>query len=171
MAVAKSKTSQCPIARSLNRVGDVWSMLILRDALQGVSRFDDFQSRLGIAPSMLTRRLTALVEAGLMERRLYSAHPPRAAYLLTPCGRDFRPVIVALFAWGNDHFAPEGKSLLLVDTATGIPSDPVMVDRESGQPLTQPRFQFAPGPVASAVLRQRYALAPAQPVLPAETRS
>ncbi|HEX9449324.1 MAG TPA: helix-turn-helix domain-containing protein [Dongiaceae bacterium] len=171
MAAAKSKTSQCPIARSLDRIGDSWSMLILRDALQGVTRFDDFQTRLGIAPSMLTRRLNALVEAGLMERRPYSTHPPRADYLLTDCGRAFRSVIIALFAWGGDHFAPEGKSLLLVDTTTGAESEPLLIDRRSGQPVTQPRFQFAPGPVANAQLRQRYVATPAQPALPVGTGS
>ena len=63
---------QCPIARSLERVGEWWSMLILRDAFQGLTRFDEFQKSLDIAPNMLTRRLKALVEAGLLERRRYS---------------------------------------------------------------------------------------------------
>src|ERR1700752_254911 len=104
----------CPIARSLERVGEGWSMLILRDALHGFTRFDQFQKSLGIAPNMLTRRLNALVEAGLLERRPYSVHPPRDEYVLTACGRDFRPVIVALLAWGNRHFAPEGASVQLI---------------------------------------------------------
>ena len=67
----------CPIARSLERVGEWWSMLIMRDALHGFTRFDEFQRSLGIAPNMLTRRLNALVDAGLLERRRYSEHPPR----------------------------------------------------------------------------------------------
>ena len=91
----------CPIARALGRVGEWWSMLILRDALAGVTRFDAFQKRLGIAPNMLSRRLDALVEAGLMERRRYSERPPRDEYVLTPCGRDFQPVIHALLAWAT----------------------------------------------------------------------
>ncbi len=70
----------CPIARSLERVGEWWSMLIMRDALYGMTRFDEFQTSLGIAPNMLTRRLTALVEAGLLERRLYNERPPRYEY-------------------------------------------------------------------------------------------
>jgi len=86
----------CPVARSLERVGEWWSMLILRDALHGFTRFDQFQKSLGIAPNMLTRRLSALVDAGLLARRRYSDHPPRDEYVLTDCGRDFRPVIVAL---------------------------------------------------------------------------
>src|SRR5437016_587292 len=82
---------QCPIARSLERVGEWWSMLILRDALLGLTRFDQFQESLGIAPNMLTRRLSKLVEAGLLERRRYNDRPPRYEYVLTQAGRDFRP--------------------------------------------------------------------------------
>src|SRR5216683_2715730 len=91
----------CPIARSLERVGEWWSMLILRDALHGMTRFDEFQKSLGIAPNMLARRLDALIEAGLLERRRYSERPPRDEYVLTARGRDFRPVLIALMAWGN----------------------------------------------------------------------
>jgi DNA-binding HxlR family transcriptional regulator len=97
---------ECPIALGLERVGEWWSILILRDALLGLTRFDQFQKSLEIAPNMLTRRLTALVEAGLLERRRYSEHPPRDEYVLTEAGRDFRPVIAALFAWGERWFAP-----------------------------------------------------------------
>src|SRR5215831_9877932 len=88
------ETMPCPIARSLARVGEWWSMLILRDALYGMTRFDQFQKSLGIAPNMLTRRLNALVEAGLLARRRYSEKPPRDEYLLTARGRDFRPMLV-----------------------------------------------------------------------------
>src|ERR1700688_3651718 len=125
----------CPIARSLERVGEWWSMLILRDALHGFTRFDQFQKSLGIAPNMLTRRLNALVEAELLERRSYSEHPPRDGYVLTSRGRDFHPVIVARLAWGNKHFAPEGASVLLVAARTGLALDPILVDRLSGRPL------------------------------------
>src|ERR1700681_4292918 len=113
---------QCPIARSLARVGEWWSILILRDALHGLTRFDEFQKSLDIGPNMLTRRLKALVEAGLLERRRYSERPPRDEYLLTERGRDFRPVLWSLLAWGNKHFAPEGASVLLVDSETGLPA-------------------------------------------------
>src|SRR5437660_10333849 len=104
----------CPIARSLERVGEWWSILILRDALHGLTRFDEFQRSLGIAPNMLTRRLNGLVGSGLLERRRYSEHPPRDEYLLTERGRDFRPVVLSLLAWGNRHFAREGASGVLV---------------------------------------------------------
>ena len=114
----------CPIARSLDRVGEWWSILILRDALRGVTRFDDFRRSLGVAPNMLTRRLGALVEAGLLERRRYCEHPPRDEYVLTERGRDFRPVLLSLLAWGNRHFAPEGPSVEIVHRVTGLPAGP-----------------------------------------------
>ncbi len=147
---------QCPIARSLERVGEWWSILILRDAFHGLTRFDQFQKSLDIAPNMLTRRLGALVESGLLERRRYSERPPRDEYVLTKRGRDFRPVLWALLAWGNKHLAPEGPSVVVVDSATGEPADPVLVDRRTGRPLVEPDFRSAPGPAADARTRERH---------------
>lgn len=150
---------QCPIARGLERVGEWWSILILRDAFHGLTRFDQFQKSLPIATNMLTRRLNALVEAGLMERRRYSERPPRDEYLLTDRGREFRPVLIALMAWGNRHFAEEGIASQLVDAETGRPADPVLVDRESGRPIDDRHFKFAAGPAASEGVRRRVAFA------------
>lgn len=149
--------TRCPIARGLEHVGEWWSILILRDAFHGYRRFDEFQKSLGIAPNMLTRRLTSLVESGLLERRLYSERPPRYEYVLTPRGRDFRPVLVTLLAWGNRNFAPEGEALVLIDAETGKQADPVIVDRVSGRPVTERDFVFRPGPAASDRIRRRYA--------------
>lgn len=146
----------CPIARGLDRVGEWWSMLIMRDALAGMTRFDQFQKSLGIAPGMLTRRLNALVEAGLLERRPYSDHPPRDEYVPTARGQDFRAVLWAMLAWGNRHFAPEGASVHIVDRATGVPADPVLVDRATGRELSFGDFVTAPGPAASDTVRRRY---------------
>jgi DNA-binding HxlR family transcriptional regulator len=151
----------CPIARSLERVGEWWSILILRDALHGFTRFDQFQRSLGIAPNMLTRRLDALVEAGLLVRRRYNERPPRDEYVLTARGRDFRPVIVALLAWGNTHFAPEGASVLLVDARTGLAAEPILVDRVTGRPLEEPDYVYAAGPAARERTRRKFA--PADP--------
>ena len=148
----------CPIARSLERVGEWWSILIIRDALHGFTRFDEFQKSLNIAPNMLTRRLSALVDAGLLQRRRYSTRPPRYEYILTRMGRDFRPVIVAMFTWGNRYFAPEGASDLLVDQKTQAAADPVLVDRKSGRPLNEGDFVFSVGPAASERTRRRYAV-------------
>ncbi|MDI9847459.1 helix-turn-helix domain-containing protein [Rhodoblastus sp. 17X3] len=145
---------QCPIARSLERVGEWWSILILRDALNGLKRFDEFQRSLDIAPNMLTRRLRALVDAGLLERRLYQERPARHEYVLTNCGRDFRPVVIALLAWGNRHFAPEGRAVSLVDRETGLEADPILVDAVSGRPMSDPIFKLVRSPKEAARGRQ-----------------
>ena len=148
-------TMECPLARSLERVGDWWNILILRDAFYGLSRFDDFESSLGIAPSTLTRRLDDMVASGLLERRIYNERPPRHEYVATDLARDFRPVMLAMFAWGNRHFAPKGVSVALTDAETGAPLDPVVVDRATGRPLT--RVKVVAGPAASDGLRKRLA--------------
>lgn len=107
MQHARLATNPCPIARGLDRVGDWWSILILRDAFHGKTRFDQFQTNLGIAPNILSRRLRKLVEAGLLTKVRYSPHPPRDEYRLTPVGEDFRPVLRALLVWSNTHFTPK----------------------------------------------------------------
>jgi DNA-binding HxlR family transcriptional regulator len=149
----------CPIARSLERVGEWWSILILRDAFYGLTRFDEFQKSLDIAPNILTRRLNALVEAGLLRRRRYSTRPPRYEYLLTERGRDFRPVIQAMLAWGNRHFAPEGPSVVIANRETGETADPVLIDRISGRPLSDPVFRIAAGPAANERVLRKLAAA------------
>src|SRR5208337_80055 len=147
---------QCPIARGLEHVGEWWSILIMRDALNGMTRFDQFQKSLGIAPNMLTRRLNALVEAGLLERRHYQQRPPRHEYVLTDRGRDFRTVVASLLAWGNRHFTPEGKSVVIVDAETGLEAEPLLIDAISGRPIDEGRFRYEAGPAANERVRRFY---------------
>jgi DNA-binding HxlR family transcriptional regulator len=147
----------CPIARAFDRIGEWWSILILRDAFHGLTRFDQFQKSLPIAPNMLTRRLNELVEGGLLERKLYNEHPPRHEYVLTERGRDFRPVMIAMMAWGNRHFAEDGVQSTLVDAITGIEVDPILVDRATLRPLTEEGFTFAAGPAATDGVKKRMA--------------
>src|SRR5271167_1612838 len=148
---------QCPIARSLDRVGEWWSILILRDAFHGLTRFDQFQKSLGIAPNMLTRRLNGMVESGLLERRRYNEHPPRDEYVLTERGRDFQPVLLALLAWGNRHFASEGASVQLLNLRTGAKVEPVVVDGATGEEIAGPGFAVIAGPAADEGVRRRLA--------------
>ena len=124
------------MARALIRVGDAWSMLILRDAGYGATRFDQFRQNLGIAPNILTRRLHALTEAGLLEKRRYSERPPRDEYVLTPKGQDFLPVLAVIGAWGSKHYGERGTTRS-VDIETGAIVDPVVVDRATGRPLAE----------------------------------
>jgi DNA-binding HxlR family transcriptional regulator len=104
----------CSVARTLELVGERWTLLIVRDAFLGVRRFDDFQRNLGVARNVLNTRLQRLVEAGLLERRPYQERPPRHEYRLTEMGLDLWPAIVALMHWGDRHLAgDDGPPLLL----------------------------------------------------------
>ncbi|CAN7317587.1 winged helix-turn-helix transcriptional regulator [Bosea sp. LjRoot237] len=149
--------AECPCARAVETVGEWWSILILRDALQGLSRFDEFERSLGIAPNMLARRLKHLTQSGLFERRLYSERPKRYEYVLTDKGRDFFPVVVALIGYANRHLAPEGASLLLAERETQRPIVPIVVDAVTLQPVTAEGATVIAGPRASTELRERLA--------------
>ena len=94
----------CPIARSLDLVGDRWTILVLRDLHLGRSRFADLLRSLdGISPNLLSARLKTLEQEGLVERQLYSERPPRAEYVLTECGSAFGPVLSAMHDWGSAY--------------------------------------------------------------------
>jgi DNA-binding HxlR family transcriptional regulator len=136
MNTEKFSSGTCPVARGALRMGDMWSMMILRDAALGITRFDDFRRSLGIAPNILTRRLTALVADGLLEKNRYSERPPRDEYRLTACGRDFLPVLNALGEWGRTWFG-EGALSQLVEAETGRVIAPAVVDRATGRPLAE----------------------------------
>ena len=97
--------SDCPIARSLDLIGDRWTLLIVRDLFRGKRRFSEFLgSAEGIKTNILTERLKRLERAGLVERSPYQKHPPRYEYHLTRTGRDLSPVLTAIFAWGREYF-------------------------------------------------------------------
>ena len=119
--------------------------------------------RAGVLDRRSWRRLADLVESGMLERRRYSTRPPRDEYVLTARGRDFRPVLIAMMAWGNRHFAdPVGPSSLLVDAETGLPADPILVDRNSGREIDATHFRYVAGPAADDEVRQRIAFVDAQ---------
>jgi DNA-binding HxlR family transcriptional regulator len=114
--------AECPVARSLDVIGDGWSLLIIRDAFDGISRFSAFQKNLGIARSMLTARLLALVEQGVLETIPASDGTAYQEYVLTEMGRGLFPVIIALRQWGEDHlYQPDEQHSVLIDTQTGEP--------------------------------------------------
>ena len=97
---------QCSMARSLEVIGDWWTPLILRDLYLGLHRFDELATDLEISRNLLSTRLTALVDDGIVERRRYHEHPPRDEYALTEAGRDLVPLLMALTAWGDRWVAP-----------------------------------------------------------------
>ena len=129
-----SNLEVCPIARSLSVLGDAWSMLILRDAHAGFTRFDQFRKSLGIAPTMLTKRISVLVDEGLLEKRQYSEHPPREEYVLTQAGQDFLPVLFVIGAWGRKHkpFGNPEKMPIFLDAEQGTEIKPIVIDQVTG---------------------------------------
>ncbi|MBC6460579.1 winged helix-turn-helix transcriptional regulator [Actinomadura sp. HBU206391] len=152
---------ECPLSTTVGHVGEWWTLLLLHDAFDGYTRFDQFQENLGISSSMLTSRLKALVADGLLERRPYQTNPTRYEYVLTELGRSLRPVIVALAAWGNARLTPEQRSMILVNASTGEEVEPVVVDASTGRRLDDAAdYVFAAGPAASDAMRARYPRTP-----------
>lgn len=112
----------CPVARSLDVIGDRWCLLVVRDAFDGVRRFSDFQRSLGVARNILSDRLRRLVDAGILATRPASDNSAYQEYVLTDEGKDLFPVVVALRQWGERHlFAQDERHSELVDKRTGKP--------------------------------------------------
>jgi DNA-binding HxlR family transcriptional regulator len=135
----------CSVAQCLEVVGEWWTMLILRDAFLGVTRFDVFQERLGISRNVLQARLARLVQAGVLERVRHSEHPPRFDYRLTPKGRDLWPVVNAMRQWGDQHAAPNGAPIKLVHQSCGHESRGVVVCSECGGSMNARTVQAVAG--------------------------
>ena len=128
--------AECPVARSLDAIGDWWSLLIVRDAFDGISRFGEFRRSLGIAKGMLTARLRDLVDCGVLETAPASDGSAYQDYLLTDKGRALFPVVVALRQWGQGHlYAPGEQHSLLVDIATGSPVEKLELRSADGKAL------------------------------------
>jgi DNA-binding HxlR family transcriptional regulator len=125
----------CSVAQCLEVVGEWWSMLVVRDAFLGVTRFDDFQRRLGISRNILQQRLSHLVEAGVLVRVPYSEHPPRDEYRLTAKGRDLWPVLTAMRQWGDHHAAPSGPPIQVIHKSCGSSTEAVLVCGACGESL------------------------------------
>lgn len=135
------------MARALEVVGERWSLLIVRDALfAGVTRFNDFQRGLGIAPNVLASRLDAFVEAGLMERRRFSEQPEQFDYVLTDKGRDLAGPIVALTAWGDRWAASGEPPIAYTHSGCGSAVEPQTVCASCGPvPSAQVQAEVGPG--------------------------
>lgn len=136
---------QCSIARTLEVVGERWSLLILRDVFYGLRRFDDFRRDLGIARNVLTDRLNKLVDQGVLERRLYQEGPRRFEYRLTPKGRDLLPVLLAMMQWG-DRWEAEGDEppVALIHTSCGNATEPVATCAHCREELAWPDLRTDP---------------------------
>src|SRR3954471_17251509 len=139
----------CSVAQCLEVVGEWWSLLIVRDAFLGVTRFDDFQARLGISRNILNQRLNHLVEHGVLERIPYEEHPPRSEYRLTEKGRDLFHVMTAMRQWGDRWTAPDGPPLKLRHKACGHVTKAVVVCSHCGEPLDARSVTAQRGPGAT----------------------
>lgn len=128
--------SDCPIARSLDAIGDWWSLLIIRDAFLGQRRFGEFQRSLGLAKNILTVRLRALVDRGILTTEPASDGSAYRDYVLTPKGRGLFPILVALRQWSEEFDErPEEIATILVDRDTGRPVKKLALCAEDGRVL------------------------------------
>jgi DNA-binding HxlR family transcriptional regulator len=161
--VIRSYDIDCSVARTLEHIGERWSVMILRDAFYGVRRFDDFQASLGIARNILTKRLGGLVEAGIMRKDRYQDRPPRYEYRLTEKGRDLVPILTALLAWGDKWEAEAIPPVRLIHTECGHEMHHEAVCSECGDPINAFNLRMDPVPpiVVERVLEQKRARQPA----------
>ncbi|MDD2056498.1 helix-turn-helix transcriptional regulator [Pseudomonas sp. GD03860] len=130
------QSSECPVARTLEAIGDRWSLMIIRDAFDDVRRFSEFQKRLGVAKNILASRLKTLVEIGVFDIRPASDGSAYKEYVLTQKGREIFPVVVSLRQWGERFlFEPGEMHSVLVDNASGQALMPLQVRSSSGEVL------------------------------------
>jgi DNA-binding HxlR family transcriptional regulator len=144
------ESQNCSIARTLELVGERWTLLIVRDAALGRRRFEEFQRSLGIARNVLTDRLTRLVDAGILERRRYQERPERFEYHLTEKGGELRVALIALMHWGDRHLATAGPPRLVEHVGCGGPVEQRHVCGDCGQELGPDDVTSRPGPGATA---------------------
>ena len=146
--------ADCPIARALDVIGDWWSLLIIRDALLGRRRFGEFQKSLGLAKNILTVRLRALVDQGILKTAPASDGSAYQEYLLTPKGRGVFPVLVALRQWSEEFDdQPDEIATILVDKEKGRPVRKLELYSQDGRRLTAADTALKPRPAARGTRR------------------
>jgi DNA-binding HxlR family transcriptional regulator len=141
----------CSVARTLDVVGEWWTLLILRDAFRGTRRFEDFQGSLGVARSVLTARLRKLTDAGVLDKHRYSEHPPRSEYRLTAKGEALFGVVTALLTWGDQYApGPSGPPWELVHDPCGQVMHPALRCPHCGGGVDAGNTRTVPGPGAKS---------------------
>lgn len=142
--------ASCPVARSLDVIGDWWSLLIVRDAIRGARRFGEFQKSLGVSKNILTQRLRHLVAHGILENVPAADGSAYLDYVLTEKGRSLVTVIAALGQWGSELlFAPQQRRTIMVDRLTGQPVRRLKLQSQDGRTLSVDDIELKP-PVAEA---------------------
>jgi DNA-binding HxlR family transcriptional regulator len=141
----------CSLAKSLEVIGERWSLLIVRDVMNGNRRFSGIQASLGVARNVLSARLERLIEEGILERRAYQESPPRYEYFLTEKGLDLWPSLIALMSWGDRYSAgPEGPPLVVIHKGCGGEVSDRGICESCGETLNARDATAAPGPGAAA---------------------
>jgi len=141
------ETQVCSIARTLEVVGERWSLLLIRSIGLGIHRFDDLKESLGITRSVLTSRLKRLADEGVIERVQYLERPPRFEYRLTEKGRDLWPTMIQMVLWGDRYYPePEGPPRFIEHTGCGGRADHHLNCDKCGEPLELGKFRAVPGP-------------------------
>jgi DNA-binding HxlR family transcriptional regulator len=141
----------CSIARSLEIVGERWTLLILRDAIVGLTRFDEFQANLGIASNVLSSRLKRLCDEQVLEHVPDLERPGRSMYVLTDKGRELAPVLVVLMKWGDRHYPTAGgPPRLTLHAGCGGNVGPDLRCDRCGKQATRGEIELRPGPGAPA---------------------
>jgi DNA-binding HxlR family transcriptional regulator len=149
-------TQSCPIAATTNILGDRWTLLILREAFRGVTRFGDFQAYTGAAKTILSKRLVHLVEQDLFETFEIGETGSRSAYRLTDKGKSLSTVLIAIHQWGNTHVYGQGNEpILLVERDTGDVIPNLEVRGLNGAPLSSSEIKFKAGPGARETTLKR----------------
>jgi DNA-binding HxlR family transcriptional regulator len=149
----------CSIARTLEVVGDWWTLLIVREAFFGRRRFGEFEKSLGIAPNVLTNRLGKLVEGGILVVCAESQNGRALEYRLSAKGRDLFPILVAMVQWGDQHGDwPEGPPVRIVERSTMRDIQPLVMRNQDGLPLSVREVVAVAGPGASEVTRRHLAV-------------
>jgi DNA-binding HxlR family transcriptional regulator len=139
----------CPIAQTLEQVGEWWTFVILRNAFCGMSRFQDFQRHLGISTSILARRLEKLVDNGILLRQPSMEDARIVHYRLTPKGRSLYPILAAMTLWGEQWAPhPNGPRLTLVEKASGEPVAGIAILAADGRELQSEQIDTVAGPGA-----------------------
>jgi DNA-binding HxlR family transcriptional regulator len=140
----------CSIARSLELIGERWTLLVLREAFTGARRFDEFVTRLDIARNVLTARLTLLVDEGVLERRRYQERPERFEYRLTEKGLELFPILMSMMKWGDRWYAPDGPPRVVLHRDCGGTIDAHLTCERCGARVTARDVRLEPGPGARA---------------------
>lgn len=139
----------CPIAQAMSVIGDSWTLLLIRDAMRGSTKFEEFQQKTGASRAVISERLAHLVEHNVFERTQYEEHPPRFEYRLTARGKALQPVMMTMAHWAEAHLPKPTRAPKRRHTACGHHFKPVITCSECGETITPETVTYdkAPAPV------------------------